>query len=1135
MKAKIFALAALVLGMVSCQKEINGIAVDKNGEAAVTISVALPEEGATRAGGADSAVGAIGNIDLENDYDIRYILEVYDENGQLAKRIEQFEAESTQTSFALRLVPGRHYRFVVWADFVTEDSEDALHYNAENLTCVTLIGDHNPMDESRDAYTGVYDTDEDGGKVFDSSSNIAITLTRPFAKLRVVTTDMKEIYSNLVSATVNYTSPLYNTFDALNAVAKGGESVTKNVDFSTMTYANEPTEDGKQTLFADYLFGTEDGTVQFTLDVADAVAAIPQVIFNTNIPVQRNYLTTVTGPILTDSNNITVTIEEGFYKPDYDVEYVKAASAQELAEAIEAAEEGTETVIEIADDIVFGNSASTTSTRAQEDNGFIFVPKGKTISINLNGKNIIGTENTAKNFGLIQNYGNLTISGEGRIELTATQNSGWNRYSAVISNNPGAELTVNEGVVIKHLGGTDMAYGIDALTNGNLGAVKTTINGATVVSTYRAVRQFLNSDSTQNELVVKAGTVLESTGNNKSIFFHDPSTKANLGKLTVEEGAQLNDDVYLFVTAGSTEWPVEVSIAASALQGESKVTLGNVPAGYAVVEKAGNYVVEKGFEVNGNEVAISSAAGLEWVAAEVNNRNNYFEGKNVVLTADIDLAGYNWTPIGSATQDHGFMGNFNGNGYTIKNLNIDEIARDSDGYAYAGLFGVTEGVDENNQNTIKNLTIENVTISTEGHIVAAAIAYPYYTVVENVTVKGDIQIVGGDYVAGVLGYTRRCVNAKNLVVEANANSSITGDSTIGGVLSDLQMNGGLKADYSDFKVSGLTINANTCVGGISGIISGQTLNGATVENVTICCSDVRKGQIAGAVGEESFITEANVKNVTGAENLVGATYDSGKTGKVTINGAVYEYLADGTITMNGALVVADGVVIDAEGAYCISNKAGMFWFANEVNVNKNAFKGKTVKLAADIDLNNAAWTPIGQTGVKTFDGVFDGQNKTIYNLNVNSIAQTGANYSSGLFGWVETHSEGNGILKNVKIENAVVKGNHNCGALVGYITEKFAIVDNCHVSNAAIECHVANSDANGDKAGALIGNATNATKVNNCSAANSTVSAGRDAGQLIGVAKLDNVTNCSATNVSVSANGEGTGANINNEVVGRKL
>lgn len=1030
MKAKIFALAALVLGMVSCQKEINGIAVDKNGEAAVTISVALPEEGATRAGGADSAVGAIGNIDLENDYDIRYILEVYDENGQLAKRIEQFEAESTQTSFALRLVPGRHYRFVVWADFVTEGSEDALHYDAEDLTDVTLIGDHNPMDESRDAYTGVYDTDEDGGKVFDSSSNIAITLTRPFAKLRVVTTDMKEIYSDLVSAKVVYTTPINNTFDALNAVAKGRESVTKNVDFSTMTYTNEPTEDGKQTLFADYLFGTEDGTVQFTLDVEDAVAAIPQVIFNTNIPVQRNYLTTVTGPILTDSNNITVTIEEGFYKPDYEVEYVKAATAEELAEAIEAAEDGTETVIEIADDIVFGNSASTTSTRAQKNDGFIFVPEGKTISINLNGKNIIGTENTAENFGLIQNDGNLTISGEGTIKLTATVNSGWGRYSAVISNNPGAELTVNEGVVIEHLGGTDMAYGIDALTNGNLGAVKTTINGATVKSAYRAVRQFLNSDSTQNELVVKAGTELYGARGNKSIFFHDPSAKANLGKLTVEEGALLYGDVYLFVTEGSTEWPVEVSIAASALHNSvldtSKVTYKNVPAGYAVVEKAGNYVVEKGFEVNGNEVAISSATGLEWVAAEVNNRNNYFEGKNVVLTADIDLAGYNWTPIGSATKDHGFMGNFNGNGYTIKNLNIADIALDSDNYAYAGLFGVTEGVDENNQNTIKNLTIENVAISTEGHIVAAAIAYPYYTVVENVVVKGDIQIVGGDYVAGVLGYTRRCVNAKNLVVEANANSSITGDSTIGGVLSELQMNGGLKADYSDFKVSGLTINANTCVGGITGIIGGQTLNNPTVKNVTINGEDARTGKIAGALGTKSYINGVSVANVTGADKLVGSTYISGGEGTVVIDGAVYEYKADGTIVctvaeLNGekynSLAEAFAVAATMENAE-VKLLADAEW-ATGAGIGSTPFIAEGAKTQVlTINGNGKTFTATG-SGVGAIRMANSG--KLVFNNVV--IVDKSVSYAEGNWEFCYLEFAGNLEFNNCKVENGIMVEN----------------------------------------------------------------------------------------------------------------
>ena len=173
--------------------------------------------------------------------------------------------------------------------------------------------------------------------------------------------------------------------------------------------------------------------------------------------------------------------------------------------------------------------------------------------------------------------------------------------------------------------------------------------------------------------------------------------------------------------------------------------------------------------------------------------------------------------------------------------------------------------------------------------------------------------------------------------------------------------------------------------------------------------------------------------------------------------------------------------------------------------------------------------------VPAFNGVFDGQNHTISNLNVDSSSQTGKNYSSGLFGWVESHTAGHGHLKNVKISGANITGHHNCGALVGYITEETALVENCHVTGATISCTHANGDADGDKAGALIGNATVATPVKDCTATDSTVSAGRDAGQVIGAAKEANVTGCSATNVTVTANGTSTGANINNAVIGRLL
>ena len=231
-----------------------------------------------------------------------------------------------------------------------------------------------------------------------------------------------------------------------------------------------------------------------------------------------------------------------------------------------------------------------------------------TVVLDLNGFTLSGVDTTTKNYGLIQNNGTLTINdsvGGGKILLSATINSEWNRYSAVISNNPGGTLVVNGGH-IEHFGGTDMAYGIDSLTNGGIGDVSVTINGGTVKSAYRAIRQFLNSDSKKNTLVVNGGTL---DGANKAVFFHDPSAKANNGVLTIADAATVKGGVYLFVTEGSTQWPVKVSIAADA-----EVTSKNVPAGYAVVNDNGTVKVVK---------------TADMLAA----------GGNIVLASDITLTG----------------------------------------------------------------------------------------------------------------------------------------------------------------------------------------------------------------------------------------------------------------------------------------------------------------------------------------------------------------------------------------------------------------------------------------------------------------------------------------------------------------
>ncbi|MBO5961707.1 MAG: fimbrillin family protein [Alistipes sp.] len=254
-----------------------------------------------------------------------------------------------------------------------------------------------------------------------------------------------------------------------------------------------------------------------------------------------------------------------------------------LAEAIEMVKAG-ETIVLIRD-----------VTDAEP----VTIPAGKTVVLDLKGHTISGVDTSTASAALITNKGNLTVVGPGKLQLSATNDRDWNAYSSVISNTVGGNLVVDGGVVIEHLGGTDMAYGIDNLTNGKGTSAVVTVKKATVKSTYRAIRQFLNGVEATNELYVKAGAVVE--GANKSIWMQDPSANANTGKLVVEAGAQLKGDVYLYVCAGSTTWPVEVSIASAALVGESKVLTGNVPAGYVVVEENGAWVVASGAVANTSE------------------------------------------------------------------------------------------------------------------------------------------------------------------------------------------------------------------------------------------------------------------------------------------------------------------------------------------------------------------------------------------------------------------------------------------------------------------------------------------------------------------------------------------------------
>ena len=357
MKTKFFALLALVLGMVSCAKDFAPEANVAGGEVDFTLAVSAPELAATRAGDTaenpqaakDSAFGAIDYFQGADwsKVDLRYILEVYDydqngkyvdENGEQIKPIKDRQVKIVEdyqeVTFDLRLVQGRNYHFVVFADFIEkkdDGTEVEYHTIGETLADIKINND-GINNELTDAYFATR-------KVTPSNpthNTETMVLTRPYAKVRVVATDLAELNLNVNpgSVKVAYNTTYPTAFNALTG-AIGTELTEVSYEYKyndvsmnslanhyyTAGYDSDDYKDAKgrhthMTLFTDYILATEDQeSINFTMSVFDnseSKGLIKTVPFNTEIPVQRNHLTTIIGNVLTTATDVKVSINDNF-------------------------------------------------------------------------------------------------------------------------------------------------------------------------------------------------------------------------------------------------------------------------------------------------------------------------------------------------------------------------------------------------------------------------------------------------------------------------------------------------------------------------------------------------------------------------------------------------------------------------------------------------------------------------------------------------------------------------------------------------------------------------------------------------------------------------------------------------------
>jgi len=141
----------------------------------------------------------------------------------------------------------------------------------------------------------------------------------------------------------------------------------------------------------------------------------------------------------------------------------------------------------------------------------ITIPTDKTITLDLAGETIKGTPVEAKAFAVINNKGNLTINdtiGEGKI-VCDHKLAGSTSYAVNTITNAGT-LTIKGGVIENTSTATNqIGYAID--NNSTTGNAVVTVDGGEIKASgsnyYDGIRQFCNSTTLENSVVVKTGSV----------------------------------------------------------------------------------------------------------------------------------------------------------------------------------------------------------------------------------------------------------------------------------------------------------------------------------------------------------------------------------------------------------------------------------------------------------------------------------------------------------------------------------------------------------------------------------------------------------------------------------------------------
>lgn len=251
---------------------------------------------------------------------------------------------------------------------------------------------------------------------------------------------------------------------------------------------------------------------------------------------------------------------------------------------------------------------------------------------------------------------------------------------------------------------------------------------------------------------------------------------------------------------------------------------------------------------------VADAFQLFWFAGLVNGTLTDGTEQNTsasaVLTADIELSGETWTPIGSESTP--YTGTFDGQGYTISGMTIENAE------SYSGLFGNVTG-------TVRDFTVTgsititgDETVSRVGGAVGSLGTASVGGTVSGVTSKVNITVsAGNDHIGGVVGSMpeNSSPTVESCVYTGNINITVAAGSVAGvvgyirtGTIQNCANQGGIS----------INTGGNGSVGGILGYCNNGNIYIRNCYNSGVIAAEGTAN--VGAIVGQNKSTQATVSN-----------------------------------------------------------------------------------------------------------------------------------------------------------------------------------------------------------------------------------------------------------------------------------